>query len=185
MSVVHRTVECYLEPILTVAGLQALHNHRVLSGILHRFFQIVVEQVTHAIGMVNHSERVHIPHTGAVDSRVEHEAQAGVPVTVDILRLGNPTTRLFNVLNRIRDGVSGIAIVTEQHDRTHVVLDECVIVQSQAIGERRLQARVTLGDVQRVAVVGDVKQVAHLRLLGCSAVVDTQLCGVVRTITEI
>ena len=46
-------------------------------------------------------------------SRIEHQAQTGVPVTIDIFRFGNSATRLFDILNHVRDGVPGIAIVTE------------------------------------------------------------------------
>ena len=135
--------------------------------------------------MIEHGECVHVPYTCTVDSRVEHQAQTGVPVTIDIFRFGNSTTSIFDIPNHIRDGVPGIAIVTEQHDGTHVILQVCIVVHLEAVGERRLQARITLSDVQRVAVISDIKQVAHLRLLCGTAVVDTQLCGVVRTITEV
>ena len=66
-----------------------------------------------------------------------------------------------------------------------MILHEGIVVHLKVVGKRRLQARVTLGDSQRVAVIGNIKQVGHLRLLGCSTVGQLQLCCVVRTITEV
>ena len=183
--VVHGSVECNLEPVLTETTLQALHNHRVLCGVLDRFIYVVLEQITYIVAMIEHRECVHVPYACAVDSRVEHKAQTGVPVTIDIFRGGNLTTGIFDILNHVRDGVPRVAIVSEQHDGTHVILHVCIEVHAEVVGKRRFQTRVTLCDVQRVAVVSDIKQVTHLWLLGGTAVVDTQFCGVVRAITEV
>ena len=42
-----------------------------------------------------------------------------------------------------------------------MLLEIVVIEQLEILSERGLQTRVTLLDVQLVAVVGDIKQVAH------------------------
>ena len=40
-------------------------------------------------------------------------------------------------------------------------LDVVVVFGAQIVGERRLQSGITLADVERIAVVGDVEQVGH------------------------
>ena len=40
-------------------------------------------------------------------------------------------------------------------------LDVVVVFGTQIVGERRLQSGITLADVERIAVVGDVEQVGH------------------------
>ena len=60
-----------------------------------------------------------------------------------------------------------------------------VVEQLKTISERRLQPRVTLGNVHRVAVIGDVEQVAHRWLRRCSAVVQSELGHIVRVVAEV
>ena len=72
-----------------------------------------------------------------------------------------------------------------EHHRTLVFLYIVVIEQSKRVGERRFQSWITLCDVQRVAVVGDGKQVGHT-WLGCrSAVVEAQLTHIGDLPTEV
>ena len=85
MLVVHRTVESNLEPVLSVTELQALHDARRARSVLLRLFQFVIKEVAHVVVVVEHGERVHVPHAGRVDGGIEHQAHSCVPVTVDIL----------------------------------------------------------------------------------------------------
>ena len=56
-----------------------------------------------------------------------------------------------------------------------MVLHEIVVEQSEVLGERWLQARVTLRDVQRVAVIRDVKQLRDAWLRCGTTVVHAQV----------
>ena len=47
------------------------------------------------------------------------------------------------------------------HHSTLVFLYIIIIEESERVGERRFQSWITLGDVQRVAIVGDGEQVGH------------------------
>jgi len=66
-----------------------------------------------------------------------------------------------------------------------MVLHEVVVEQSEVLGERRLQARVTHRDVQRVAVICDVKQLRDAWLRGSTTIVHTQIAHLREAITEI
>ena len=55
----------------------------------------------------------------------------------------------------------------------------------EVVGERGFQSRVTLLDVQGVAVVGYVEQVGHARLLRGSAVVDSQVAHLREPVSEV
>ena len=60
-----------------------------------------------------------------------------------------------------------------------------VVEESEVVGERWLQSRISLLDVERIAVVGDVEQVGHGGLRGGSAIVDAQVAHLAETITEV
>ena len=56
-----------------------------------------------------------------------------------------------------------------------MVLHEVVVEQSEVLGERWLQARVTLRDIQRVAVICDIKQLRDAWLRSSTTIVYTQI----------
>ena len=56
-----------------------------------------------------------------------------------------------------------------------MVLNEIVVEQPEVLGERWLQARITLLDVQRVAVICDIKQLRDAWLRGGTTIVYTQV----------
>ena len=56
-----------------------------------------------------------------------------------------------------------------------MVLHEVVVEQSEVLGERWLQTRVTLRDVQRVAVICDIKQLRDAWLRSGTTVVHAQV----------
>ena len=60
-----------------------------------------------------------------------------------------------------------------------------VIVEPQVIGERRFQSGITASDVQRVAVVDDIYEVAHIRLGSHSPVVYAQLTDFREGVSEV
>ena len=66
-----------------------------------------------------------------------------------------------------------------------MILYEVVVVYAQIVGERWLQSRVTHRDVERVAVVSDVEQVAHSRLRCVSAVSHAQVAHLAETVAEV
>ena len=47
-----------------------------------------------------------------------------------------------------------------------------IIIGIQRVGELRLQAWITLRDIERIGVVGDIQQLRHLRLAGIAAIVN-------------
>ena len=75
----------------------------------------------------------------------------------------------------LADAIVGGREVDEGHDTLVVVLHEIVVEQSEVLGERWLQTRVTLRDVQRVAVICDIKQLRDAWLRSCTTIVHTQV----------
>ena len=60
-----------------------------------------------------------------------------------------------------------------------------IVEESEIVRERRLQTRITFRDIERVAVVGDIKQVGHTRLRGRSAIVDSQIADTREPVAEL
>ena len=86
VHVVERTIERHLYPVLSPAALQTLHDARGACGVLLRAHSLAHVEVAHVVVVVEHGEGVDVPYGGRVDGGVEHEAQVGVPVAVDVLR---------------------------------------------------------------------------------------------------
>ena len=128
------------------------------------------------MGIAQVGEGVDIEVAGRVDGGVEHEAEVTVPVAVDVDGLGKATA-ILQTCGLIGDGIARGVEVDERHDGALVLLEIVVVEQVEVLTERGLQSRVTLRDVQGVAVVGDVEQVAHLGLLGVGAVGEAQLAS--------
>ena len=66
-----------------------------------------------------------------------------------------------------------------------MLLEEVVVAPVETLGERRLQGRITTGDVQGVAVVGNGQQVAHRRLTGVATIFKTHLTTIGELPTEV
>ena len=126
------------------------------------------------MGVAEVGEGVDIEVACRVDGGVEHEAYITVPVAIDILGLGDAAA-ILHTRGLIADGIARGVEVDEGHHSALVLLEVVVVEEVEVLTERGLQTRVTFLDVQGVAVVGDVEQVAHLRLLGVGAVGEAQL----------
>ena len=66
-----------------------------------------------------------------------------------------------------------------------MVLNIVVIEQAEILGERRFQSGITLTNVQRVAVIGNIQQVAHRWLAAIGTIVEAQLADIGYLPTEI
>ncbi len=66
-----------------------------------------------------------------------------------------------------------------------MLLEIVVVEEVEALRERRLQARITRLNTQRIAVVIDFEQVADGRLTGIAAIGEAQLTGLRLLPTEI
>ena len=130
-------------------------------------------------------EGIHVKESGRVKGRIEHESEITVPIAVDILRTRDGSTRIFIISHLVADRVPGRREVDESHDRLLMLLEIVIVVQTEVLGERRLQSRVTSADVQRVAVIVDVKQVADRRLAAVTTVVEAQLPSIAMLPTEV
>ena len=78
-----------------------------------------------------------------------------------------------------------MTVVDIEDDRALVLLDIVVVVDIQRIGKLRLQTRITLRDIEGVGVVGNVKQLGHLRLTGIATVVNPDVLLVTELIVEV
>ena len=96
-----------------------------------------------------------------VERCVEHQSSIEVPVSVDVLWFGSASAGSLVVSNLSCHGVSGGAEPDVRHHGLHGLLEVASESGVEVVGERRFQSRITLGDVERVAVVGDVHKVGH------------------------
>ena len=121
----------------------------------------------------------------SVNSGVEHKTCPSSPVAINILRTRRPHTchRVEGhlVANSVARGIEA----QPRGDGTLVTLLVVVEEQTEVLGERRLQSRITLTDVHRVAVVSNVEQVTHRGLGGVGIILDAHLADFIALPTEI
>ena len=79
------------------------------------------------------------------------------------------------------EGVVEVRIGAETPLRINI---KGIEIDHHIVAERRLKTRVTLCDIQRVGVIGDIEQVGHRGLTRSSAVVDVQACLLGPAVTE-
>ena len=79
------------------------------------------------------------------------------------------------VAHEVRDAVARVAIVTIHRYRALILTDVVVVVHVQRVGELRLQTRVSLCDVKRIRVVGDVEQLSNIWLSGIAPIVNPDI----------
>ena len=180
MQILQRTIQFKLQPVVTVAGCQALTDSgraggRLLRrGLIHGTLRIGAH-IADAVDIAQRGKGVDVEIAGRVDGGIEHKHTECIPVTVDVLRPRNTRTGLLVIGHHIRHRVVGCREIQVSHDAALVVLYVVIIEQTEVLRERRLQSWVTLTDIQRVGIVGDVQQVGHGRLTGRAAVSESQL----------
>ena len=127
---------------------------------------------------------VHIKVASRIDSCIEHKAHVGIPVTIHVLRTAHTATT-FQQGNLVGDRVSGGREVYECHHSTLVLLEVIVVEQLEVLTERRLQTWVTTCNVQGVAIIFDIQQVAHRGLRGVGTIGEAQLTSLRLLPTEV
>ena len=130
-------------------------------------------------------EGVDVEVTCRVNRRIEHHHSEGIPVTVNILRSCDVTTSCRVIRHLTSDTVARCREIRIHHQTALVALPVVVVLEAHVLCERRLQAGVTLADVQRVRVVGNVQQVAHGWLTGVGTIGQTQLADIRNLPTEV
>ena len=184
MVVVECSVEVDLKPVVAIAHGDSLAHLCLLGGVLLRGLPVEA-QIAHCVGVGEGGEGVDVPYASAVDGCIEHEGASCVPVAVDVFGLCGSSTGLIVVGHHVADAVACHREVDEGHQGSLVLLYIVVVEESEVVGERWLQSRISLLDVERIAVVGDVEQVGHGGLRGGSAIVDAQVAHLAETITEV
>ena len=109
-----------------------------------------------------------------VDGRAEHDVGTCIPVAVDVLGLGLSST-IVEIGNLVRDAVSRCREVGVGIDEALAIHDVVIEAQVEALGERRLQVRITSGFAHGVGIVVDIEQLLNGRLAGGAAIVEAQL----------
>ena len=98
-----------------------------------------------------------------------------MPVAIDILRARETGTGTCIERHLVADGIARGGESCPGGDGALMGLHVVVVEDTEVLRERGLQTRVTPLDVQRVAVIDDVEQVAHLGLVDVGIVVHPQL----------
>ena len=175
MVVAHPTAKLDFKPIITIAEGQTLVDIDRLRDALLRLGHTVDAGIAHIVVVTGIGEGVDIEVGCAVEGSVEHQAGIGIPVTVDVLRTCDTGTRAGVEGYLVTDGIARSGESCPGGNGTLVGLHVVVVEETEVLRERGFQSRITNLDVQRVAVVNDLKQVAHLRLVDVGEVVHTQL----------
>ena len=162
MAISKIAVELNLQPRVAIAASQTFVDGEIAGVVLLCRCAAVEVDIAHIVLIAQHGSGVDVPVAGRVERCVEHQSSVDVPLTVDILRLRSASAGRRVVGHHIADAV---ARGVESHPCgphllvvVHIVI---VVEQAQRLGEGGLQARITLGDVERVTIVGDVEQVGH------------------------
>ena len=185
MLIVKRTIEFNLQPVVTIAGGQTLHNsggcgNRLLGVAIH-----IGTNVTYVMDIRKVGESVDIKVASRVDGGIKHKAEVSIPVTIDVLRTSDAATCLWIQGCLIANRIAGGREIYERHHGALVFLEIVVIEQTEILRERWLKSRITLRDVQRVAIISDIKQVAHRGLAGVSTISKAKLTRLRLLPTEI
>ena len=118
------------------------------------------------------------------EGRIEHIVSVGAPVAVDIFGAGVAHTCCLVVHHKVADAVARLG----EHQGCHhaALLRSIVGIEhgAKVVVPRRLEARVTHGDVQRVAVVHHFEQVGHRGLRSRTAIAQVEVGGLVEAIAE-
>lgn len=169
MGVIEFTIQVDLEHTVSETCRQPFAPCRSARGVAFRL------EITHIMVISEGGECIDIPIAGTVDGRIEHQSHLRVPIAIDIGRLRGSSTRLRVVGHLVADAVARGAEVHVCHDGALMVGHICIVKRPEVMGERGFEPWVTLPDVHRVGIVGDVEQVGHAWLARLSSVVDAQV----------
>ena len=159
MSIVERTIEGNLQPGVAVSQGEALSPSEGSGLVLHR--HLIHIEITHIVIITQVEACIHVPNTSTINGAVEESTYEGIPVTIDVFWSSHTSTSFLIVSHLVADAIAGGREVTKYRITQVVALREVVVVGTHALGEGWLQAWVTLGDVERVAVITYVEQVGH------------------------
>ena len=174
MLIVAPSVERHLEPAVTIAQVQPLGEIHRTRGVLLGI-SLMLRHIAHIMVIASSCVRSNIPMGCRVESCVERKTSVGIPVAIDVLGARNATTGLVVVAHEVRDAVARVAIITIHRYRALILTDVVVVVHVQRVGELRLQPRVSLCDVKRIRVVGDVEQLSNIWLSGIAPIVNPDI----------
>ena len=131
-------------------------GERLRDTLLRLRHDVLADKAYHVL-IVQVGKGVDIEVACSVDSGVEHQTSPTSPVAIDILRTRRPHTCHWVERHLVADGVARGIEAQPRGDGTLVTLLVVIEKQTEVLGERWFQSRVTLTDVHRVAIVGDVE----------------------------
>ena len=120
-----------------------------------------------------------------IHRRVEGESTIGIPVAIDVLGPRNASTCIGIVANEVRNGIAGGAEVGIHHDGALALGDVVIVIDVEGVGELRFQTGISLRDVERVGVVGDVEQLGDVGLTGVAAIVKPNVALLMELVVEV
>ena len=135
--------------------------------------------------VVQVGHRVDVEVTSRVNSGVKDHTCPTAPVAIDVLWPRGTHTSHFVERHLVADGIARGVEAQPRRDGALIALCVVVVEEAEVLSERGLQTRVTLTDVHRVAVVGDVEQVAHRGLVGPGIILHTHLADLTALPAEV
>ena len=143
VCIVQRAIKSKFKPTVTQTGLYPFTQRRGTGCILYRRRTGILSCIGHIIIIVHICKGVDIEISCRVNSRVEHESPHYIPVSIDVLGLNGPPSRLLIIGHLVTDAVMCVAIVHKSHDSPLPVFYIIIVKQPKVVGKRRFQARIT------------------------------------------
>ena len=185
IHILQGAVKFHFKPIVAECQSESFGYIKRLCYVLFRVRITLQTQIPHPIVIIEIRHRVHIPETCRINRSVVNEHSRSIPIAIDVLRPCYASTRFLIVCHLIPYAVARRTEIDACHYRLLTLLQIVVVFRPQIVGKRRFQSRITFRDVQRVTVVGYVKQVGHARLRRARPIVQPQIAHIAELIAEI
>ena len=157
MLVIDLAVERHLKPVVAVSGGQSFVEIDRL-GCVFPCVGLHLCHITHEVVVAHAVLNAHVPMSSRVDGGVECQASVQIPVAIDILWSRDVSTRRGIVSHEVGYAVPRMPIVGIGHYRALMLGNVGVVIDIERVGELRFQSGISLSDIERVGIVGDIEQ---------------------------
>ena len=106
---------------------------------------------------------------------VRTQTSTRIPVTIDIHRSSGLHACILIVSGFTAHIVSHNTTICPRPQTALLFTIVGIEITIEIMGERRLQLCITLADIERIRIIGNIKQVGHTWLLGASIIAETNV----------
>ena len=184
MLEVHIAIDGDFEPIISETGIQSFVEVDA-SSCVFLGIGFLLGDIADVVVVAGTGVCTNVPMPRGVNCRVEGESSIGIPVAVDVFRTRDASSCLCVISHKVGDAVACDSAVGVCHKGAFVASYVVVVVDVERVGELRLQSWVSLCDVERVGVIGDVEQLGDVGLSGVASIVEPDVLLIAELIVEV